>query len=157
MRYFSRLNPTGGIADFWTYIRQPTPHRWPLLLASFAATGSLMFWVTQEHYFVPPPPPKVNYISSYEAGRTDAEILESNLEHQKLKEKREAEEEKLAAEKREAYRKLGAATGVDVSDAEARGEAERAAAKKAEQERLRTLFDENGRSRASEARDPAPE
>lgn len=157
MRYISRLNPTGEIADFWSYIRQPTPHRWPILAASILATGSLMYWLTQESYFFPPAPPKVNFISSYEDGRTDAEILESNIANQKRKEEREAELEKLAAEKREAYRTLGAATGVDVSEAEARGEAERAAAEKAEQERLRRLFDENGRSRAGKTRDPAPE
>lgn len=58
MRYISRLNPTGEIADFWSYIRQPTPHRWPILAASILATGSLMYWLTQESYFFPLPRPR---------------------------------------------------------------------------------------------------
>ncbi|PZT91322.1 MAG: hypothetical protein DI637_02230 [Citromicrobium sp.] len=153
MRYISRLNPAGGIADFWDYIRQPTPHRWPILAASILATGGLMYWVTLEDYFVPPAPPSVSYITTLEDGRSDEEIRLSNIENQRLKEIREAEEERIAARKRALYRTLGTATGIDVSQAEAEGRAEREAAERARQERLDRLFDENGRTRADQPRD----
>ncbi len=114
MRLASRFNPTGGIADFWHEIRRPTPYRWPVLGLSLLCTFALLFWVTKERVMVPPEPPKVSFISTFAEGRTDAEIVASNLENQKRKERREAERAKLEEEVKAAYRALGRATGVDV-------------------------------------------
>ncbi len=114
MRFGSRFNPTGGIADFWHEIRRPTPYRWPVLGLSLLCTFALLFWVTKERVLVPPEPPKVSFISTFEAGRSDAEILASNLENQKRKERREAEQAKREEAAKAAYRALGRATGLDV-------------------------------------------
>jgi hypothetical protein len=127
MRFKSRFNPTGGILDFWNEIRRPTPYRWPILGLSLLCTFGLLFWVTKERVLVPPEPPKVSFISTFAEGRTDAEIVASNLENQKRKERREAEQAKLDAEVKAAYRALGRATGLDVDAMERKIAADKAA------------------------------
>lgn len=94
MRMKSRYNPVDGIADFWNEIRRPTPYRWPVLAVSFACTAGLLFWIVRENTLVPPEPPKVSFISTFAAGRTDAEIIASNIANQKRKERLAAEQAK---------------------------------------------------------------
>jgi len=127
MRFTSRFNPTGGIADFWHEIRRPTPYRWPILGLSLLCSFALLFWVTKESVLVPPEPPKVSFISTFAEGRTDAEIVASNLENQKRKERREAEQARREAEAKAAYRALGRATGLDVDAMERKIAADKAA------------------------------
>lgn len=127
MRFTSRFNPSGGIADFWREIRRPTPYRWPILGLSLLSTFVLLFWVTKERVLVPPEPPKVSFISTFAQGRTDAEIIASNLENQRRKERREAEQARRDAEVKAAYRALGRATGLDVDAMERKIAAEKAA------------------------------
>lgn len=127
MRLNSRFNPTGGLLDFWHEIRRPTPYRWPILGLSLLCSFALLFWVTKERVLVPPEPPKVSFISTFAEGRTDAQIIASNLENQRRKERREAEQAKLDEEVKAAYRALGRATGVDVDAMERKIAADKAA------------------------------
>lgn len=131
MRFTSRFNPSGGIADFWQEIRRPTPYRWPILGLSMLCTFALLFWVTKERVLVPPEPPKVSFISTFEAGRTDAEIMASNLANQERKARREAEQAKREEQAKAAYRALGRATGLDVDAMERKIAQEKLAADKA--------------------------
>ena len=140
MRFKSRLNPVGGITDFITYFRQPTPHRWPILIASCLTTFGLLFWVTKESVFVPPEPPKVVFISTFAEGRSDKEIRESNIENQKRKEVREAELAALREKKVDAYKALGRATGLDVDTMAKEADAENAREAEAEKARQRELY-----------------
>ena len=142
MRYFRRVNPVGGVADFWTYIRQPQPYRWAFLALSVAFCLGLISILTHERVFMPPEEYEIEYIRTFDEGRSDEEIRQSNIENQRRKEERQAELERIEQEKRDLYRRVGAATGVDTSAAEAKAEAERAAAEKAERERLERLFGE---------------
>lgn len=130
MRFTSRFNPTGGIADFWQEIRRPTPYRWPILGVSLLCTFALLFWVTKERVLVPPEPPKVSFISTFAEGRTEAEIVASNFANQKRKERAEAERAKLEEKVKDAYRSLGRATGVDVAAMERKIAADKLAADK---------------------------
>lgn len=127
MRLSSRYNPAGGIADFWKEIRRPTPYRWPVLIASLLCTFGLLYWVMRESVLVPPGPPKVSFISTFEEGRTDAQIIASNIENQRRKEQRDAEQAKRDEAVKDAYRALGRASGMDVAAIERRAAAERAA------------------------------
>ena len=131
MRLSSRFNPAGGIADFWQEIRRPTPYRWPVLGASLLCTFVLLFWVTKERVIVPPEPPKVSFISTYAAGRTDAEIVASNRANQLRKERLAAEQAKRDEEIKDMYRALGRATGLDVDAMERKIAADKAAEAKA--------------------------
>lgn len=141
MHYRSRFNAVGGISDFIQEWKKPTPYRWPILGAAFLTTGSLFFWLSGENYYYPPEQPKVTYITTFAEGRTDEEIRASNIENQRLKEEREAAQQALLDRRRELYREVGAATGLDVDAMEARIEEEEAAEAAAERARLEALFE----------------
>lgn len=127
MRLSPRYNPVGGIADFWQQIRRPTPYRWPVLGASLLSTFGLMFWLTQESVLVAPEPPKVSFISTFEPGRSDAEIVASNIANQQRKDRLAAEQAARDEKVKDAYRALGRATGIDVDAMERKIAADKAA------------------------------
>lgn len=122
----SRFNPTTGILDFWNEIRKPTPYRWPILLASCIPIAALVFYLAGERQYKAPERPTIDYITSFEPERTDEEIIASNIENQEIKELREQQRQALADRKRDLYKALGEAAGMDVDEIEQRGEAERA-------------------------------
>lgn len=123
----SRFNPLPGIADFWNEFRRPQPYRWVILLASAVPVIFIMAWATSQSATAPPARPEVTWISSFAADRTDEEILASNIANQERKDAFAAEQERAAEEKKDMYRALGRATGIDVDAMEAEIEAERAA------------------------------
>lgn len=153
MRLMSRMNPVGGVADFWSEFRRPNPYRWPVLAASMAMSATLLAWVMQEDYFVPPPPPKVTYITTFAPGRTDAEIRRSNIENQRLKDAREAELKAREESVKDLYRALGRATGLDVDRMEADAKAEEAREAATERARMDRMF---GEQRGARQPDAAP-
>ncbi len=100
-------------------------------------TGTLFFAFTREKTYIPPASPDVTYITSYAPDRTDTEIVASNIANQKRKDAlaaRIAEREEL---RKELYRSLGRATGLDVDQMEAEIQAERAL-EEAEAQRAQT-------------------
>ena len=130
MRIPSRFNPASGIADFWTEFRRPNPHRWPILALSIAPVAGMLYWgATGTTVYAEPERPKINYITTLDPTRTDAEIAAENRANQEIKDLRAAEEERIAAKKRELYKALGKAAGMDVEKIEREAEAERAAEK----------------------------
>lgn len=139
MRLISRLNPTEGVGDFWAYIRRPQPYRWPILGLSILMTGTLLFWVLQEKYYLPPERPEITYISTFAPGRTDAEIMASNRANEARQDALAAEQAKREELRREIYRSLGRASGMDVEEIEreaAEARAREAAAEAARREAL---------------------
>ncbi|WBY17417.1 hypothetical protein PF049_04475 [Erythrobacteraceae bacterium WH01K] len=127
MSFISRFNPKPAVADFWTEFSRPQPYRVPILLASCAATGLLIFSFTQEKVVLPPERPEVTYITSFAPGRTDEEIRAANVANQERQDAIAAAIEAREERKRELYRALGRASGMDVDAMEAEIEAERAA------------------------------
>jgi len=136
----SRFNPKPGLLDFWNEFRKPNPYRWPMLLASMAPFGLIFFWLSGETVYKTPERPQITYITTFDPDRTDEEIIASNLANQELRELREEQEAELAQRKREMYKALGAAVGMDVDEIERRADERRAAEEAAEeanrQERL---------------------
>jgi hypothetical protein len=128
MRFnWSRYSPRGGFEDFLAYWRQPTPYRWQIMTLSVALTFTLMVLFVPESERAEPRRPDITFITTFEPGRTDEQIRESNLENQARQEVIEAQREALEERKRQLYRDLGRATGVDVDAMEERIEADRAA------------------------------
>ena len=144
MSYLDKLNPAGGIADFWQEFRRPNPYRWPVLLISFLITGSILSMIVWDKVRIPPARPKVTYITSFAPDRTDAEIAASNLANQKLQEERRVAQEARLERQRDAYRALGRATGMDVDAIDERVAREEAAKKAAEEAKRRELLGNTG-------------
>ena len=126
MSRLQRYNPGPGVADLWEYFRRPQPYRWPILIASTLPMVLILAWATSETALVEPERPKVTYISTLAADRSDEEIMASNIANQEKQDARRAELEAIEARKRELYRALGAASGMDVEAMERQAAEERA-------------------------------
>jgi hypothetical protein len=149
MSYWRRLNPRGGLDDFLHYWRQPTPYRWQILGASVALTFTLMVLFVPENQRAEPRPPEVTFISTFEPGRTDEQIRASNLANQKRQDELRAQRAALEERKKDLYRKLGRATGIDVDAMEeriAREERELAVQEAAAREAARDAAAEQARA-----------
>lgn len=136
----SRFNPKAGILDFWHEVRKPNPYRWPILVISTIPFATIMWWLIGETVYADPEKPQITYITTFAPDRSDEEIMASNIANQEVRELRAQYEEELAQRKRDLYKALGAATGIDVEEAERRGEEARAANAAAEQARLDELM-----------------
>ncbi len=125
--FFRRVSPRRAVTDFRDQWKQPTPHRWQLLGVAMAATFCVFMLFVPDSVRVVPAPPEVIYISTFEEGRTDAEIIASNCANQQLKDELQARIDESEEARREMYEALGRATFVDVDEMEREIEAERAA------------------------------
>ncbi len=138
MGFWKDVSPKAAFSDFrgeWGN----NPYRWRVLAVSIAATAGVMILAIPPDERVEPRPLPVTYITTFEDGRTKAEILASNLANQKRKEERQALLEKREELRKSLYRELGRATGLDV-DAMEKEIAEQEAAEEAErQEQLDAL------------------
>lgn len=146
----SRFNPAPGIADFWNEIRRPNKYRWPILALSVLPIAGIMAWALDQQYYAAPERPRVTYITTLEEGRSDTAIAAENRANQELKDLRAAEEARIAEQKRNMYKALGAAAGMDVEEMARKADAERAAAE-AETKRRR---EENARRIATPPANP---
>lgn len=88
--------------------------RFGVLAIAILITAALLYQFTRERVRIPPPLPEVTYISTFEPGRTDAQIEASNLANQKKQERLSAEQAERAEKVKDVYRTLGRATGLDV-------------------------------------------
>ncbi|MDT0575142.1 hypothetical protein RM533_02960 [Croceicoccus sp. F390] len=141
---FSRLlvlfNPLRAGRDLRDVWKQETPHRWRFLALSAAVTFCIFGVMFQEQYVVEPRSPTVTYIDTFEPGRSDAEIIASNIENQKRKDALLAQRAEREAQIRERYEVVGRVSGIDVEEARQRGIRERAEqAQRVEEARRRAI------------------
>ncbi len=93
---------------------------------SVAATFALMVMFLPESQRADPRPPTITWITTFAPGRTEAEIAASNLANQKRQDALRAQAAAREERRKELYRQLGRATGVDVDKMEADIEREKA-------------------------------
>lgn len=110
----TRFNPKPGALDFWNEFRKPTPYRIPILIVSCIPILLIFAWAMEGGGMIPPKRPKVDYITTFASDRTDAEIIASNVANQNVQDERAARRAELIERKKEVYRTIGRATGVDV-------------------------------------------
>ena len=113
MSFWRQISPRRAVEDFSHEWRRPNPYRWRVLGVSVAATFTLMVILIPDSERIEPRAPKVTWISTFKPGRTDAEIVASNIENQKRKDKLAAERAERAERKRQAARALARASGFD--------------------------------------------
>lgn len=145
MRTHSRFNPAPGLTDFWTQIRRPQPYRWPILGLSILPAAMVLYWAIGSTVYGEPERPKVTYITTLDPTRTDAEIMAENSANQEVKDLRAAQVERIATRKRELYKALGTAAGMDVETIERKAKAERAAKEAAEAKRRADVLERAGK------------
>lgn len=144
MSKLSRFNPVGGASDFWNEFRKPQPYRLPILLVSVAIPLFGVYLLTGERYMIPLERPEVTFITSYAPGRSDAEIMASNVANQERKEAEAAYRAELEEQAREGYRALGRATGLDVDEMEREALAEQRREEAAAEARRREMLEAAG-------------
>lgn len=144
MRLPNRYNPGEGVRDFWSVFTRRQPYRWPILGVSMMMTFGLLYWVTQERVVIPPPRPDVTYITTFAEGRSDAEIVASNIENARRQQQLREEIEARAEKRRELYRALGRATGMDVERIEREIAEEQAREREALERQREMMLGERG-------------
>ncbi|HMP55126.1 MAG TPA: hypothetical protein PKD92_00950 [Novosphingobium sp.] len=150
-RFMRDVSVRGSISDFKVVIEQAGPHRWTFaILAAICTAGIFSLLVGYEQPGLPRPP-VVTYITSWPADRTEAEIIASNIENQKRKERLAAEQARREEEVRQIYKTIGRLSGMDVEAIEKKAEAERAAERAAAAKATEAM-----RARAEAAAQSAP-
>lgn len=134
MSFWTNVSPTGAIRDF-AQVWKENPYRWRTLAVAMAMTAGLLIIAIPKSERVPPRPPKVTYISTFEEGRTRAQIEASNVAHQKIEDKLAAIEQKREDYRKQLYEELGRATFVDVDAMKKQIAKDKAAQKKADEAR----------------------
>ncbi len=137
--YWQHVSPTGALSDLVGVWHQAGKNRWRIALLSACCTFGIFWMMWLEEGKGPHPPPKVTYITSWRADRTDEEIIASNIENQKFKDEFEAEQAVREKRVREIYKSLGRYTGVDVDRIEQEALAEKEAAESARKQRAAEL------------------
>ncbi|HVR90352.1 MAG TPA: hypothetical protein VHG29_04585 [Novosphingobium sp.] len=134
MSYWQKINPGGAIADFITVFRDAGRNRWRISAVAAATTFGIFSIMAQESWRIPPPKPELTYITSWHAGRSDAEIVASNIENQRIKDAKAKLEKQNAEDVRQMYKTLGRYSGMDVDAIEAKARADEAAEQAAKQQ-----------------------
>jgi len=114
MGLWKNVSPTGAVSDLIQEWRKPTPYRWPILGLSVALSFTLLVLLMPPTQHAPPPKPKITYITTFAPGRTDAEITASNLANQKRQDVVEADKQAAVERRKQFFRTLGRASGLDV-------------------------------------------
>lgn len=134
--YWKDVSPTGMVADFREVWKQAGHNRWRIAAVSAACTFGVFYLMSTQEARGPHPPPKITYISTLPAHRTDEQIMAENQENQRRKEAWAAEQARREEEVREIYKTIGRMSGMDVDKIAQDAEAERAAEAKREGEGL---------------------
>ena len=134
--FWSNVRPVGAIADFRAVFAQAGRHRWRIALLAMTTTWLVFSLVTHEEARIRPRPPHIDYINSWHAGRSDAEIIAGNIANQKRKEELLADQARRAEMVRGIYKSLGRAAGMDVDAIERQAKADEAAKAKADAARM---------------------
>ncbi len=122
---FRRVSPNRAILDIVDFWRQPADHRWPALGVAAALTFCIFYFFVPENQRIVPARPNVIFISTWEEGRSQEEIMASNCESQIRQDEREALLARRAEIRQNLYSALGRATGMDVDEIAEQAQAER--------------------------------
>lgn len=148
------VRPTGMIADFRQVWREAGHNRWRFALVAGACTFGVFYVMMGQEASAPHHPPKVTYITTFPAHRTDAEIEAENIANQKRKEALALDQARRNEDVRKLYKELGRWSGMDVDKIAREADAQNAAEKKAELEAIRKRREEANAKLAAEGKLP---
>lgn len=119
MGFWKDISPRRAMMDFLSVWMRENPHRWRVLAVSIALTAGLMILAIPKSERIEPRHPDITYITTFADGRSEAEIIASNIENQKRKDKLAELQRQRDELRRDLYRQLGQATGIDTDAMEA--------------------------------------
>ncbi len=120
------VSPRGMLEDFIEVVRQAGDNKWRIGIAAAACTIGVFSLMWKEEVRGNPRPPEVTYITVWDPHRTQAQIIASNIENQRRKERLAAEQAKRDEDVRQMYKAIGRASGMDVDKIERDAKAEQA-------------------------------
>jgi hypothetical protein len=121
------VSPTGAIGDFIKVFREAGRNRWRIFGLALLPPLGILWVFANEEVRGPPKGPVVTYITTFAAGRSDAEIMASNIANQRYQDQLRAEQANREEDVRQIYVKIGRMSGMDVDAIEAKAKAEREA------------------------------
>lgn len=112
MGMFNKVDVGGGLSDFWSYIREPRPHRWAIWGVALALTWIVFNGI--EQYLIPYEKPKAQiiYFENWKATRSADEIRADWVARAK-------ETTRRNAEKRAEYQRFADSLGIEYDSSEA--------------------------------------
>ncbi|WP_245798704.1 hypothetical protein [Sphingopyxis flava] len=112
MGMFNNWDVSGGLSDFWGYIREPRPHRWTSWGVAIAF-AIVLFWGFSK-YLIPyeKPQPQIIYFENWTANRSEAEVHADWVARAK-------ETTRENAKRRAEFQKLADMMGVEYDSTEA--------------------------------------
>ena len=125
--FLSNVSPRRAVIDLWNVLGAPSEFRWPGFLMAAMVTGSIFWLMMGQEGRALPQMPKIIYINSWRADRSDAEIIAGNIAAARKARAEQAEEDRRNADIRHMYKAVGAATGLDTDTMAKQADAERAA------------------------------
>lgn len=112
MRMLANWDIGGATSDFWSYIREPRPHRWALWGLACALAWLIMWGFSEKLVRYDPPKASIVYIESWRADRSEAEVQADWIARAK-------ETTRRNAERRHNYQQLAKALGIEYDSREA--------------------------------------
>lgn len=109
---FNKVDVTGGLGDFWGYIREPRPHRWAIWGVAIALTWVIFHGVSEYLISYEKPKPSIIYFENWKATRSEGEIRADWVARAK-------ETTRRNAETRAEYQRLADSLGVEYDSTEA--------------------------------------
>jgi hypothetical protein len=125
------VSPTGAVRDF-IQVWNENPHRWRTLAVAIAMTAAMLIVFAPKTEYAPPREPEITYISTFESGRTQQQIIASNLTHEKQEQAIRAQEAKREELRRQVWEAIGRASFVDVDSLKKQAAQDEAARKQAD-------------------------
>jgi hypothetical protein len=114
MGFLRDISPIRAAADIKAYWFDQQQHKWRFLALSFASTFAIFgAFFSESGFEVQWKRPEITWVSSFEAGRSDAQIAQENIANQERKEKLEAERVAREEERKAQFRRLAEQLGMD--------------------------------------------
>ena len=130
MSFMRNINPTGAISDFRNVFRDAGRSRWRIvILAGLCTFGTFGVMAITQNWTGERRLPKITYINSWPADRTEAETKAFIAQNQKDKEAREKAQADADAEAQRLWMAVGRASGMDVDALKKQADADAAKAK----------------------------
>lgn len=112
MRMFNNWDVSGGIADFWAYIREPRPHRWASWGVAIVLPLVIFYGFSEQLIPYEKPKARIIYFENWNANRSADEVRADWVARAK-------ETTRANAKRRAEFQRLADMMGVDYDSAEA--------------------------------------